>query len=145
MNRTKVFFALLILTASIAALSTDTALSGTQSKQHSNSQPLGSVHGRVFAVTKGGDIKPARLAQVCLIFESRIVGHKVDPSAANEETAGLVFLDKLIEQKKQLLNELEEKSKDDSLSSKAYDNFSCKGGLLAVDNLPRKHEQFSSG
>jgi hypothetical protein len=133
MNRTRVSFALLVFVGSVAVQGFGTELSGVQSKSRSTSKLLGSVHGRVFAITKGGDLKPGRLAQVYLIFESKIVGHKVDPSAENEETAGLVFLDKHVEQMKQVSAELEVKSKDDSISSKGLDAFSCKAELLGVD------------
>lgn len=134
MNQGKMFFVLLVFIASVALHGADTELSNAQSKPHSYPQPLGSVHGRVFAITRGGDLKPARLAQVYLVFETRIVGHKVDPSATNEENAGMVFLNKHTEQMKQLLDELQEKSKDDSISSDAFKTISCKAELLAVDN-----------
>jgi hypothetical protein len=62
------------------------------------SQP-GSVRGRVFAITKGGDLKPARLATVRLLLQARSVGHKVDKKYECEETAELVFLTKQVELK----------------------------------------------
>jgi hypothetical protein len=54
----------------------------------------GSVHGRVFAITKGGDIKPARLATVHLVFEARAIGHRLDQKFECEETAYPVFLER---------------------------------------------------
>lgn len=133
MNQRKMFFVLLVFIASVAVHGAGAELSGAQSKPRSNPQPLGSVHGRVFAITKGGDLKPARLAQVYLVFETRIVGHKVDPSAANEETASLVFLKEQTEQLKLGNNELLEKSRDGSISSEALQKLTCKSELLAVD------------
>jgi hypothetical protein len=133
MNRTRLCVCLLVCLGSVAVYGAGTELSGAQSKPRPTQQRLGSVHGRVFAVTKGGDFKPARLAKVYLIFETKTVGHKVDPSAANEETAGLVFLKKHLEQVKQVNSEVLDKSNNSLVSSETLDTFSCKAGLLGVD------------
>jgi hypothetical protein len=64
-------------------------------KAPSAGKPLGqagSIHGRVFAITQGGDLKPARLATVYLVFEARTIGHKVDKKFDCETTAFTHFL-----------------------------------------------------
>jgi len=63
-----------------------------------NQQDLGVVVGRVFAITKSGDLKPCRLCKVYLFFSLPIVGQKVVDAKA--ETPGEVFLLNQLEQLK---------------------------------------------
>lgn len=58
-------------------------------KKASASRPVaqsGSVAGRVFGITQGGDLKPARLARVYLLYSSR------DVKDEGEETGWQVFM-----------------------------------------------------
>ncbi|MGA2851348.1 MAG: carboxypeptidase-like regulatory domain-containing protein [Terracidiphilus sp.] len=70
------------------------ALIGTangQYTQHKAASPLmGSLSGRVFAITKSGDLKPARMADVYILYSSGVArdGKSVDVG----ETPELVFL-----------------------------------------------------
>ena len=53
---------------------------------------VGAVVGRVFAITKGGDLKPARLAMVYLFFNRGPGVSEIVASAGT--TPGLIFLQK---------------------------------------------------
>src|SRR5580698_8554008 len=60
------------------------AVSAQQKQPSKSAAKPGIVSGRVFAITKSGDLKPARLAKVYLFYESGSKG--TDP-----DTAGLTW------------------------------------------------------
>jgi len=68
---------------------------GTANGQHSQhkaaSSIMGSLSRRVFAITKAGDLKPARMADVYILYASGVArdGKSVDVG----ETAELVFME----------------------------------------------------
>ncbi len=80
------------LCSAIIALAV-TALSIAQRQNVKKPLPLGAgvLSGRAFGITEGGDLKPARLANVYLIFEGSV---KTSPQSPPEDgTAGWVFND----------------------------------------------------
>jgi hypothetical protein len=77
-------------------------------QQKSSIARAGVVSGRIFAVTKGGDLKPARMATVVLLYKYR------SEKAANEnaeemDSAGMAWLDN----KLHAMNELAREDKSD--------------------------------
>jgi hypothetical protein len=91
----------------------------------------GSVTGRVFAITKGGDLKPGRLARVYLLFAVEAVNGKVGGS--DEKTAGNIFLEALNQGAETNLKKMQEYAKNPILSSTEIEAMSCTDDLQAAD------------
>jgi hypothetical protein len=65
--------------------------------QKASSSSLGIVSGRVFLITKGGDLKPARMARLYLFW---VVGSSVaavEAAAGAKTSPGLIYLEKNLE------------------------------------------------
>ena len=88
-----------------------------------NPQGLGVVAGRVFAITKSGDLKPCRLCKIYFLFQLPIVGQQVVDSKV--ETPGSVFLANHVKE----LDELIAERKAESARS-VSDELWCKKELL---------------
>jgi hypothetical protein len=89
----------------------------------------GAIHGKVFAITNDGDLKPARFARVYLLFSCKISGNKVIDSA--EETATLVLLKARLEQQEQWSKE--SKTALEGLTASSIEELSCRHDLLGDD------------
>jgi hypothetical protein len=97
--------------------------SGTQ---HSG---YGSVPGRVFAITNGGDLKPGRFAKVYFFFDSKTSGGRVVGSG--EGTAGVFFLDENLKGLQENTKKMEQSLKQhEDLPSEAI---MCTDKLLVAD------------
>jgi hypothetical protein len=57
------------------------------------SAPSGILSGRVFLITAGGDLKPARLATIILLYS----GRTPDQAEAEPNTAGMKFAEELVQ------------------------------------------------
>jgi hypothetical protein len=90
----------------------------------------GAVHGRVFAVTNGGDLKPGRFVKVYLFFGSKISGNHVIGSD-DDETPAALFLKARNEQAEQW-NKASEQALA-GLPPESIDKLSCTHDLLASD------------
>ena len=64
--------------------------------QKASKPSFGSVSGRIFLITKGGDLKPARMAHVFLFFEHG-PGSAAVMSAGGGYTPGLIYLKENLE------------------------------------------------
>jgi hypothetical protein len=56
----------------------------------------GSISGRIFLITKGGDLKPARMARVYLFWENGADAHAVT-AAGGGDAPGLIYLKRYLE------------------------------------------------
>ncbi len=74
-------------------IDTNRAASPAQKASHPS---FGVVSGRIFLITKGGDLKPARMAHVFLFFD-RGQGSSAVMSAGGGDTPGLIYLKKNLE------------------------------------------------
>ena len=93
----------------------------------------GWLSGRVFAITKGGDLKPARMADVYLFLESKISGSRVVESKG-ELTPMLVYLDKTLELMKETNSDrIAKYSEGLEISEEYAQRVSCRHDLLVVD------------
>jgi hypothetical protein len=93
----------------------------------------GIVSGRVFAVTKSGDLKPARMAPVYLLYEERIYRDRKEADAASkaeQDTAALAWMDNLNKAMEKHLQAMEEHGKTWEELDKERDN------LIAMENAP---------
>lgn len=84
-----------LATTTILAGQSDTKRTASPSQKASNPS-VGSVSGRIFLITKGGDLKPARMAHVFLFFE-RGPGSSAVMSAGGGYTPGLIYLKENLE------------------------------------------------
>src|SRR5258707_9820590 len=80
----------------------------------------GTVEGRVFGITRGGDLKPARMPNIYLLYKGR--GEKLEEDSADDryQNASLAALRKRLDQ------QLEHPSTDDG-------DLRCREGLLDTD------------
>jgi hypothetical protein len=85
---------LIALATSIAAGQSRASIAESPTTVHSTPQKMasGSIVGRVFAITKGGDLKLARLASVYLFFNRGPGVSNILATAGS--TPGVVFLEK---------------------------------------------------
>lgn len=81
-------------------------------------QHFGVLAGRIFLITKGGDLKPARMARLYLLW-NRGPGTAAITAAGGGDTPGLFYLKKYLEET--------QKAKDSGTS--AY----CLSGLVSAD------------
>jgi hypothetical protein len=65
--------------------------------QKASSASFGSVSGRIFLITKGGDLKPARLARLYLMYERGSSSISAVLAAGEGDTPGIFYLNKLLE------------------------------------------------
>jgi hypothetical protein len=86
--------------------------------QKASNPSLGTVSGRIFLITKGGDLKPARMARVYLFFEHG-PGSAAVAAAGAGDSPGLFYLKKYLE-----ATEAANKSGDSKL---------CRSDLLNAD------------
>jgi hypothetical protein len=96
----------------IIAILLSTALFAQQKSVRSKSAPApvppGTLSGRVFLITTGGDLKPARLATIILLYS----GRTPDQAEAEPNTAGMKFAEELVQaQTIQLKAEAAERSR----------------------------------
>jgi hypothetical protein len=111
------FLATVLLTVSLLAQDIKPRQPDLARKSAANERRVSTVTGRVFAITKGGDLKPARSAQVYLFFQR---GPEISSIIATAGTTpGVHYLQKE-------LDALEE-------NHKSGKDVSCKSGLIAID------------
>lgn len=103
------------------AVQTDTTRAASPAQKASNPS-FGTVSGRVFLITKGGDLKPARMARVYLFFEHG-PGSSAVTTAGAGDSPGLIYLKKYLE-----ATEAANKSGDSKL---------CRSDLLNADKATR--------
>jgi hypothetical protein len=89
----------------------------------------GIVSGRIFAITKGGDIKPARMANVHLLYyHQRKTASELERN--EENSVGGEWLDRKIKATDDYIKELSEDKIDPSSS------IGCRKELLAIYAMP---------
>lgn len=101
-------------------------------KPNIQSSQLGSIEGRVFAITREGDLKPARLAKIELFFEDRTSNHKVVPTP-EAESVYLFFLTKLLEKKQIQRSRNQNAPVDYSISNEVDEERACQEKLQEID------------
>lgn len=116
------------------------AVVGAQQQNAKKTSPPGTaaVSGRVFVITEGGDLKPARLANVYLLFKG--IGRTV-PQSSEEATAALVFqeahLTNLLEAEQAIGRTLADSAKAQAqgvpFDQDEYEDMSCHKKLLTWD------------
>jgi hypothetical protein len=80
-----------ILSTAILCLAATSIAIGQSAPTKSNATTRGTLSGRVFAMTAGGDLKPARMADVYVLYSAGLTrdGKAMDSG----ETADLVFME----------------------------------------------------
>jgi|SRR5579863_28684 len=86
----------LFMTVTVLANQTVTKRTDSPPKKASNPS-LGTVSGRIFLITKGGDLKLARMARVYLFWENGPAATAVKAAAGEETSPGLVYLKKYLQ------------------------------------------------
>ena len=106
-----------LATTPITAKQGDAIRAASPAQKASNSS-FGTISGRIFLITKGGDLKPARMARVYLFFEHG-PGSAAVAAAGAGDSPGLIYLEKYLE-----ATEAANKSGDSKL---------CRSDLLNAD------------
>jgi hypothetical protein len=151
---------LLLLSGPVSAKPKEKTIDAFRDSQQSSpsktapsaSPSLGSISGRVFAITKAGDLKPARIAHVYLLSATKMNSTKNGES--NQDTALIVFLRKYLELMKEkepgtnaschidLLNVSKSLSaaldwtKNNGATSSMYFTDTDEDGFFQIANLP---------
>jgi hypothetical protein len=107
----------MLVTTPILAKQNETKRTASPPQKASNPS-FGVVMGRIFLITKGGDLKPARLAHGFLFFETG-PGISAIEAAGGGDTPGLIYLKRYLE------------ATEDANKSGA--SLRCRSDLLNVD------------
>jgi len=116
--------------ATVAVLLSATLLAqqkSIRSKPAPPPTPSGIVSGRVFLITGGGDLKPARLAKVILLFSARTP----DDTPAEPNTAGRTFAEAVLRNmQSQMKAESAERSRTRAVEDEErFEKRMCRTGL----------------
>lgn len=94
---------------------------------HKQMNSPATISGRVFAITKGGDLQPARMAKIFLMYLS----DKEEPLALDAQTPGVVFDSYYMAREKQALLEQKQNARKYA-GSATLDDLQCRVEMHAI-------------
>lgn len=109
-----------------------TPLSAQQRKATVSPPRFGVVSGHIFAITKSGDLKPARMAKVYLLwcYPSLKIALELEKKGTKDESATLIYMQA---SHKGMEDNLEQRKRDAGAKNYWSDSFSCRKDLLVED------------
>jgi hypothetical protein len=110
----------------LLAITSTTALSQQTKTSPKHVTAGGMLSGRVFGVTKGGDFKPAILADVYLFYEFSIRSDGKVADMNESGTAGNLYMDSLVKEKATNVGKMEQQGWSDRLE--------CLNAILAYQS-----------
>lgn len=97
----------------------------------------GTLSGRIFAVTNGGDIKPAILADVYLFFEGSVHSNGTVNDVDGDDTAGLIYMKSRNDETATELGEMKDQNWSDHLTCLHDLMVFQKSILTTLENVPK--------